>query len=102
MPIRLYKCSTCGFEKKALRPQECHGPMEILLVAPSTKFLEPRDKDRGKSIIKDQDKILKERAKDHVRANDYHDLTQTNNNAMAERIGWINEKGRVKTKLEDK
>lgn len=114
MPIRLFKCPACGYERRSMRAkprcnhnQEEEGTpfplceMEEVLTAPETKFMEPRDKERGKSILKDQEKILKERAKEHARANDYHDLVQNNNDEMGKRVGWLNEKGRVKTKVED-
>lgn len=115
MPIRLFKCPACGYERRSLREkprcnhnQEEEGiPLRVavmgeILVAPETKFMEPRDKERGKSIMKDQEKLLKERAKEHARANDYHDLIQNNTDEMAKRVGWVNDKGRIKTKVEDK
>lgn len=105
MPIRTFKCTTCEQSIRTLMqdiPHHCGQPMKKLLVAPSTKMMEPRDKFMGKSAMKDQDKILMERAKEDSRKNDYAEFALESGPQVAEVQGWIGSDGRTKKKIETK
>jgi hypothetical protein len=114
MPLLEYECQLCGARRQTLRKapkcnhnQEEEGEpypvseMVKVLSAPQAKFMEPKNKEKGSSTLKDQQKILMERAKHHARDNDYHDLTQGNNLEMAKRHGWVREDGSIRKKVDD-
>ena len=114
MPLNIFRCPVCGVERESLRKhpkcnhsQEEEGvpvpltDMEKLFGLPTAKFMEPINKDKAKSSMKNQQKMLMERAKNHARENDYHDLTQNNNEEMAKRQGWLREDGTIKKKIDD-
>lgn len=108
MPLRTFKCPVCGEIIKTLKkeiPMHCDTAAEQVLAAPSTRFNEYRDpenKEKGKSQLKDLQKILKERARNHSRDNDLHDLVQTNNDDVSKMNKWIKEDGTVRKKIDDK
>lgn len=117
MPIRHFKCQVCGYERDSFKPspkcnhnQEEEGSplplaaMEEVITAPSAKLLEPRDsvaKEMGKSVMKDQNKILKARSRNHARDNEISELVATNDKNIAKANRWINEKGQVRKKIDD-
>ena len=115
MALNQFECPLCGYVRESFRkdPKCNHNqdeegipipltPMRKLIAAPQAKFLEPTNKEHGKSQLKDQKKILMERAKEHARLNDYHDLAQANSPEMAKAQGWVREDGTVKKKLDSK
>lgn len=75
--------------------------MVPVICAPETKFMEPMDKDRGKSDIKDKTKILKERTRSYVRDNELVELTLKNNDHTAQKKQWIKADGSVRKKIDD-
>lgn len=117
MPLRLFECPVCGYQRESFKKEpKCNhnqeeegtpvplAAMKEVLVAPNAKFMEPRDpdaKERGKSVPKDFNKIVKERARSHARDNELHDLIQTNNDGQAIRNQWMNEKGQKRKKIDD-
>lgn len=117
MPINRFKCDLCGFERDSMRAapkcnhnQEEEGvphpvrEMTKILAAPQAKFLEPRDevsKDRGKSVLKDQNKILKERARNHSRDVDMDDLIQSTPKEAAAGAKWLRADGTKRKKIDD-
>lgn len=72
------------------------------LGAPDSKFVEPRDPSRrGKSVLKDLAKIARERSKNHARDTELHDFIQTNEEETTRNLGWTNEKGQKRKKIDD-
>jgi DNA-directed RNA polymerase subunit RPC12/RpoP len=104
MALRVYKCSSCGDEVRTLKsaPEHCGKKMETTLTAPQVKFVEPRDPERkGRSVLKDQNRMLKERAKTHVRENELNDFVQEHGVQAAKQFGWVTEKGTVRKKIDE-
>jgi hypothetical protein len=116
MPLRYYKCPLCGYERETLRnrvPQCNHNQeeegipvpltaMEEIITAPDAKMMEVVDKNMGKSRIKDQMKILKERSRNYARDVEADDMIQMNQKNGIERSGFLNKEGKRRTKLDDK
>jgi hypothetical protein len=65
-------------------------------------MMEPQDKERGKSQIKDQQKILKEKARGHSRDVEMTDLIEANPMDEAVKNGWVREDGKPRKKIDDK
>lgn len=114
MPLRHFQCAVCGREKRTLKsetPSCNHGSkdtegstyifMDEVLQAPEAKMLETVDKETGKTRLKDQQKILKERARIHARDYEADDLIQKNKDNGIEKIGFLREDGKKRTKLDD-
>lgn len=117
MPLKIYKCETCGHVVRTLKnlampPQCAHGKenpdldkdyeyMEELFEAPEAKMLETIDKETGKTRLKDQMKILKERSRIHARDYEADDLIQKNKENGIERIGFLKSDGTKRTKIDD-
>lgn len=106
MPLFNYRCSGCGSERETFKksPQCCGQSMQKLLSKPSVKFMEPRGpeaKERGKSVLKNQDRILRERTRNHNRDVDMHGLIQSNPPEVSQQSGWLNEKGEKRRKIDD-
>ena len=116
MPLRYYRCNLCGTERETLRnriPKCNHGQeeegtpvpltdMEEVLVAPEAKMMETIDKDTGKSRVKDQMKILKERSRNYARDYEADDMIQMNQKNGIERSGFLNKDGKRRNKMDDK
>lgn len=103
MPIRWFKCTKCEkeFRSKKENPVHCEGYYsELILKAPNFKMQET-DPKTGKVRMQDQDKILRERARNHSRDNDLDDLIQKNNPNDAKKNAWINEKGEKRKAIDD-
>lgn len=81
MSLRRFKCPACGHERETLRNkipicnhnQEEEGSpyplteMEEMIVAPNQKFMVAANQALGTSKLKDSEKILKARARNHSR-----------------------------------
>lgn len=104
MPLQMFKCQTCGeqFKTKLAAPTHCDIPAELLIIAPTTKFLESTDKDKGKSALVGQQKLLLERARADSRDNAMDDLIQTNNDGIAMQSRWLMPDGTRRKKIDDK
>lgn len=96
MPVRYFKCQEeeCEevfrtFKDNPSCPKCKNKKVKKLLKAPEAKFMESVDPERGKSRMKDADKILKERARNHSRDNDLMDLVQMNDGDMAIQNKWL-------------
>ena len=76
--------------------------MHELVNSPTTKFMEPIDKEAGKSQMKDQKKILLERARNHSRDVEMHDLIQMNPQEVAKQNKWIKEDGTKRKSIDEK
>lgn len=112
MPLRRYKCPLCGYERETLKksiPKCNHNrdeegeltEMEEVLSAPQAKMLETVDPETGKTRLKDQMKILKERSRNHARDREADELIQLNRANGIERSGFIRKDGKKRTKLDD-
>lgn len=114
MPMRHFKCETCGRTTRTLKadtPSCAHGSltpeyattefMVEVLVAPAAKMMETIDKENGKSRLKDQQKILKARSRIHARDYEADDLIQMNKDNGIERIGFLRKDGKKRTKIDD-
>lgn len=75
--------------------------MQLELEAPQAKFMEPRDKAKGKSVLKDQNKLLKERSRNHSRDQELDELITMNSKDLAVKNKWVNEDGRKRKKIDD-
>lgn len=103
MALKLYTCATCGATLKTFKaqPQHCGLEMHNTLVAPEAKMTEARDLERGRHVLKGQDKILKNRAKDYIRDVEMHDMIQSNTPEISRQMGWLNDKGQKRSKIDE-
>lgn len=104
MPFRWFKCTKCQEEFRSRQEKPFHCDVEeseVLLSAPSTKFMELKDPERGKSSIVNQDKILKERARNHSRDNELDDLIGSNDKETISKNGWLNDRGTKRKAIDD-
>lgn len=118
MALRHYKCSLCGHERETLRNriprcnhnQEEEGSpspvsmMEEIIVAPNQKFMIASNVGEGKSKLKDSEKALKARARNHSRDVLGDDTIQTNIDAGGKgsvAMNLLNEKGQRRRKIDD-
>lgn len=121
MPLRLYKCPECGYEQKRMDkksepklPPYCkrcytQDEKEVrtkrVIGAPQAKFMEKVDAFKNKSNMKDQQKILLERSREHSRDHGLDDLIQTNEADLAKKNQWLVENSdgslRKRKKIDD-
>ena len=103
MALREWSCPTCNATKRSKEQPICCGAnMVENLTVPSVKMLEPADKDSGKSQLKDQQKLLKERARAYSRDVELHDLIQNNDPRISKQNNWINKDGVKRKAIDDK
>lgn len=103
MPLRIYKNKKTGEEIRTLKTKDPEEWDEVL-VPPSQKFMVTANAATGTSKLKDQDKILKERSRNHARNVDIDDTIQINKaNGLDASVAanLLNEKGQRRTKLDD-
>lgn len=103
MPIHILKCSVCDEKVRSLSKDRdhCGKHMVPVIASPEAIFKEPRDKEHGKSVLKDMNKIVYKRFKDHARDNELHDLIQQNPGEASKVRGWLNEHGTIRKKIDD-
>lgn len=115
MPLRIYKCELCGIIRETLRPkvpmcnhnqEEENNPIEMVevLSAPNQKFMVMADPEHAKSQLKDQQKILKARARNHSRDALIDENIQINKiNGLDEQVArsLLNTKGERRKKIDD-
>ncbi len=118
MPLRIFKCPACGHETETLRKrtplcnhsQDEEGTpfptteMKEVITAPNQKFMITADAFEGKSKLKDSDKALKARARNHSRDVLGDDTIQLNlKNGLKESVAknLLNEKGQRRRKIDD-
>ncbi len=103
MALRYYVNKKTGYFKRSLKklPKK---EWEELMVAPNQKFMISANKATGTSKLKDNTKILTERARNHSRDHDLDDNIQTNlANGMEEQVNrsLLNEKKERRKKIDD-
>lgn len=106
MPLRIYQCPVCGSEKETLKSRvpTCHVDMVEVLSAPNQKFMVSSDPEHGKSKLKDQEKILKARARNHSRDTLIDENIQINRlNGLDAQVSTnlLNTKGERRKKIDD-
>lgn len=118
MPLRIYKCTACGSHRETLKnkvptcnhnQEELGFPiavfdMEEVLTAPNQKFMVSADPEHGKSKLKDQEKTLKQRARNHSRDVLIDENIQINKlNGLDEQVtkSFLNSKGEKRRKIDD-
>jgi hypothetical protein len=118
MALRYYKCPVCGHEKESLRnrKQMCNHNQEEegtpapltemieVISAPNQKFMITANEATGTSKLKDSDKVLKARSRNHSRDILGDETIQTNlNNGLKESVSknLLNDKGQRRRKIDD-
>lgn len=118
MPLRIYKCDLCGHVRETLRArvpkcnhnQEEEGEpvplkdMVEVITAPNHKFMVAANAEKGTSKLKDQEKMLKERARNYARDKEIDDNIQINKlNGLDEQVAksFLNKKGEKRRKIDD-
>jgi len=106
MALNHFQCTICGEVFRSFKPvcNHCGKPANKLLAVPNGKFLAPRndtEKSRGKSQLKDQNKIIKARSRNFKRDHELDDLIQLNDEASVERYRWLNDNGVKRKKIDD-
>jgi hypothetical protein len=102
MALRVYVNKVTGEEKKSLK--RLSGEWEEILTAPNQKFMVTADAQHGKSKIKDQDKMLKARARNYsrdVNIDDNISINQANGLKESVAVNLLNKKGERRRKIDD-
>lgn len=102
MPIRNYRNKVTGEEKRTLK--ELDGDWEEIITAPNQKFMVSANKATGTSKIKDLDKALRTRARNHSRDVDLDNNIQLNKaNGLDAQVtlNLLNSKGERRRKIDD-
>ena len=105
MPLLTFRCTKCSTLKRTFQadPVHCDVLMARVLQAPQSKMMEARgERERGKSVLKDQDRILMERSKEDSRKNDYANFAMESGPEVAKVHGWVGSDGRVTKKIDQK
>lgn len=96
MALKYYKNKKTGEVKASLKPLD--GEWEVMIVAPNSKFLEKKGGE-GKSRLKGQDKILRERAHNYARD------VEGDDNIYKKRVNGLkpnlNKNGKRKRKIDE-
>lgn len=103
MGLKIYKNKKTGEEKRSLK-QLPEDEWEVVLAAPNQKFMICADPNEGKSKIKDSQKSLTARARNHSRDVLGDDTIQTNLDAGGKgsvAMNLLNEKGQRRRKIDD-
>lgn len=102
MGLKYYEHRETGEIVKSLKGSP--GPeYKELLKAPNSKYMVTANASTGRSKLKDQEKVLTERARNHARENDLDDTIQLNkDNQFQVSTQLLNKKGQRRTKIDDK
>lgn len=102
MGLKYYKNKTSGEEKRSLKPLS--SEWEEIIVAPNQKFMVTANAAEGTSKLKDSQKVLTERARNHSRDILGDETIQTNLNAGSNESvarNLLNNKGERRRKIDD-
>lgn len=102
MALKIYKHKVTGEEKRSLKPQT--DEWEEVLVAPNQKFMVSANSSTGTSKLKDSEKQLKARARNHSRDVLGDETIQINLEAGSKESvtrNLLNEKGERRRKIDD-
>lgn len=106
MPLLKFKCVKCNevFRTFAKDAYHCKVLAKRVITPPRSKFMEAKDdsmRDRGKSQLKNQEAILRERTRNFKRDHETDDLIQSNPQTKAVEYGWFNRDGKKRNKIDD-
>lgn len=103
MRFKWFKCLKCEKEYRTRNPNPtcCEVGSKALIKAPETTFKEYQDEHRGKKRLVNQEQILRERARKHVRQHELHDLVQMNPPEEAIKNNWIKADGTTRKAIDD-
>lgn len=101
MALKYYKHIKTGEIKRTLKDHPGEDYEEIIK-APNGKFMVCANPATGTSKIKDLEKTLKARARNHSRDTEIHDTIELNkSNDFGVKQNLLNEKGLVRKKIDD-
>lgn len=103
MGLKYYKHKETGEVKRSLKSLPLET-WEVLLVAPNQKYMVTANESTGTSKLKDSEKQLTERARNHSRDVNGDDNIQINLNAGSKEsvaMNLLNEKGEKRRKIDD-
>lgn len=103
MPLKYFKNKETGEVKKSLKPLP-KEEWDELMVPPESKFMVSANKATRQSKLKDSEKILRERARNHSRDVDLDDNIRINReNGLDSQVkqSFLNEKGEKRRKIDD-
>ena len=103
MALKYYENKETGEVKRSLKPLPKEEWKEII-VAPNQKFMVSANKATGKSKLKDNTKMLTERARNYSRDVEIDDHIQVNKaNGLDEQVhrSFLNDKGERRRKIDD-
>lgn len=103
MPLKYFKNRTTGEEIETLKTPDPTQWKEVLC-APNQKFMITGNAEKGVSKLKDQEKILKARARNYSRNVDLDDNIQINKqNGLDAQVkrNLLNSKGQRRRKIDD-
>lgn len=103
MALKYFKHKKTGEIKKSLR-QLPEDEWQELMVPPDSKFMVSANKATRKSKMKDSEKILRARARNHSRDVDIDDNIRVNKeNGLDTQVkqAFLNEKGERRRKIDD-
>lgn len=101
MALKYFKNKDTGEIKRTLKGSP-GSEWEEVLVAPNQKFMVTANAATGKSKLKDMDKVLKERARNHSRDHDLDETIQLNrDNKFQVSQNLLNSKGQKRRKIDD-
>lgn len=103
MALRIYRNRTTNEEKRSLKTLP-ESEWEEVIVAPNQKFMITSNAAEGTSKLKDSEKVLKARARNHSRDVLGDDTIQTNLAAGSKEsvaMNLLNEKGEKRRKIDD-
>jgi len=101
MPLKYFKNIKTGEIKRTLK-KTLGDDWEEIIKTPNQKFMEKANEATGTSKIKDQDKMLRERARNHSRDVDLDDNIQLNkSNDFQVSQNFLNDKNEKRRKVDD-
>jgi len=101
MALKYYRCKESGQIIKTLKNLKQDLNYEELYLAPNGKFMICSNEATNKSKIKDLDKQLKIRARNHSRDNEIDELIQLNKENKIGVNNFLNNKGERRKKIDD-
>ena len=103
MGLKYYKNKHTGEEKRSLKPLP-DSDWEEIIMAPNQKFMVSANENLGTSKLKDSEKILKARARNHSRDVLGDETIQVNLNMGSKEsvsANLLNNKGERRRKIDD-
>lgn len=102
MPLRIFRNKETEEIYKTLKNKHPGDGWEEVIQAPGGKFMVKANKSTNRSKLKDMDKIMKERARNHSRDTDLDENIQINkDNKLGVSQNFLNEKGERRRKIDD-